>query len=87
MTNLWQENLIYNIIWLRRQSGLSKKTMARLLHIGVPTLDRIEAGQLPDHLQADILVHLADLFRVPIATLLEQKLGGDTLTSAENLLK
>ena len=56
------QNLLHNITFLRKHHNLSKKKMARLLHIGIPTLNKIEIGVLPDRLSAEVLVYLANYF-------------------------
>ena len=52
---LESKNLLYNITWLRRHHRFSKKDMAKILGIGVNTLNKIEKGELPPHLSVDIL--------------------------------
>jgi len=41
------ENFLYNIAWLRKNNGISKKNMAKILKISVPTLNKIENGIHP----------------------------------------
>jgi len=43
-----------NITWLRKKHGLTKKTMAAALGIGLYTLNKLEAGQLPPRLSCRI---------------------------------
>lgn len=45
-----------NVKFLRKKHGLSKKEMAKRLHIGVRMLSKLESGIVSDRLGADILV-------------------------------
>lgn len=58
-------HFLRNIAWLRAQNGLSQKAMAKLLHIGVPTLKKIEAGELPPGLSSSIFFYVEDAFGIP----------------------
>lgn len=63
-----------NIAWLREQSGLSKKTMAELLHIGVNTLTKIEQGEMPPNLSSGVLVQIQNVFDIPPSVQLSYRL-------------
>lgn len=58
------EIFTHNIAWLRRHHKLSKKKMAALLHIGVPTLEKLERGELPPYVTANIFFHIEDHFHL-----------------------
>ncbi len=61
-TKDWEENFTHNITYLRKTLGLSKSSMAKLLHISVKSLDKIERGEVPENLSADILMSIGDIF-------------------------
>lgn len=48
-------NFLYNIKWLRKNKNLSKRSMAKILKISAETLNRIENGELPPKLSADVI--------------------------------
>ncbi len=50
------------LVWLREQHGLSRREMAKRLHIGISTLERIEGGELPPRLNADIVFYIQKEF-------------------------
>ena len=52
------ENFMYNLAWLRKKHGLSRTRMAAILGIRISTLDRLERGDLPEDLPAEVLLHL-----------------------------
>ena len=68
------ENLIYNLIYLRRQHGLSKKHMARILGIGIHSPNLIESGALPPRLGANIFYEIYSHFKVTPSVILLQRL-------------
>ena len=53
-----------NLVWLRKQNGLSQKQMAGLLGIGVGSLRKLEHGCLPPRLSVDFLFRIQDLFHL-----------------------
>ncbi len=63
------QNLCRNVLYLRRQAGLSQKEMAALLHIGISSLQKLESGTLPPKMSADVIFHLASAFGLPAAAL------------------
>lgn len=65
----------HNVAWLRKQNGLSKKEMAKLLHIGVGSLNKIERGELPPLLRADVFFFIKLHFGLSPQTQLTQWLG------------
>lgn len=70
------KNLLYNIAWLRRKSGLSKKTMAKLLGVGIGRISKIEKGELPPKLSLEALINIFYIFRVDPSELSKRRLGG-----------
>ncbi len=56
MTNTIEfQNLMSNLIWLRKNAGLTKKQMAEILGIGTGSLNKIENGIYPPRLKVDVL--------------------------------
>lgn len=41
------QTFAHNVAWLRNHYGLSKSEMARIMGIGVSSLNRIEKGEIP----------------------------------------
>ena len=66
---------LYNIAWLRKHYGLSKKEMAKRLGIGLWSLNKIEKGELPPRLYYDIIFAVYKNFGIPCADLLSKRLG------------
>lgn len=46
------DNFLHNIAWLRQHYGFSKRKMAKILHIGIPSLNKIESGKCPERLSS-----------------------------------
>ena len=67
--------LSHNILYLRKSSNITKKEMARILGIGIKTLNNVEQGILPPRLSVEILFRIYKLFGVSIHLLLSEKLG------------
>lgn len=63
-----------NVIWLRTQSGLSKKAMARCLGIGVGSINKIERLIMPPRLGVDVLFAIYDRFGITPSMLLSRRL-------------
>ena len=66
---------LYNIVWLRKHHGLSKKEMAKRLGIGLWSLNKIEKGELPPKLHCDIIFAVYQNFGISCADLLSKRLG------------
>ena len=64
MTSTGEEldNLLYNIAWLRRTEGLSKREMAKRLGVGRKTLDLMERGEVPPRLSYEAKTGLVRRF-------------------------
>ena len=69
-------NLLYNIAWLRRRNGLSKREMARRLGIGVASLNAIERGELPN-VSVEIFFNIEKSFGIHPKDQLAGRLGED----------
>ncbi len=59
-----------NIKRLRKREHLSKKDMAKILHIGVKTLTAIESGVLPKSLDCSVLFYIDDNFNISASDML-----------------
>ena len=68
------DNLIHNLITLRRQYGLTKKGMARLLGISLYSLNTLEAGRIPAQLGIEMLFRAQARFDISLRDLFGQRL-------------
>lgn len=68
-----EKNLVYNIAWLRKHHAISKRKMAKILGIGIATLNRIESGELPSSLGGGALVRMYAYFGVRTDELIHQR--------------
>ena len=57
-------NLIHNVTVLRQHHGLSRKEMAKILHITPYLLRMLENGRISSRLYVDFLFHLRDYFHL-----------------------
>lgn len=64
-----------NMAWLRKTHKLSRTEMAKLLHISVKSLDRMEQGEMPPRTSSKVLFRIQDAFGVHPAELLGRRLG------------
>lgn len=53
-----------NIRYLRKQHGLSRTAMARMLHISVKTLDLLETGTFPERINIGLFFYVQQVFDV-----------------------
>lgn len=53
-----------NIAYIRKKHGLSKREMAKLLKIGVESLNKLESGELPKRLSVKVLFEIERHFGV-----------------------
>lgn len=67
-------NLTHNLTFLRRQHGLTKTAMARLLHTSVRTITRLENNEIPHRLSASVLFYAHMHFLIPPHKLLSEYL-------------
>ena len=54
-----------NILWIRKEKGLSKKEMAAIMHTGEKSIEKLEKGILPRKLSVDALFFLSEYFDIP----------------------
>lgn len=72
--NQW-ENFCDNVIWLRKQYGISKRRMAELMGVGIWTLNKIERGEVPPRADVSIFWNIHKRFGISPAEQLCGKLG------------
>ena len=53
-----------NLVWLRKQNGLTKKEMAEILGISVFSLSKMENGKFPPRTPAEIVVRIHSRFGI-----------------------
>ncbi len=63
------EVFMENVVFLRLAHGFSKRKMAELLCISVPTLNKIENGIFPKKLDVDVVWQISDVFDITISDL------------------
>ncbi len=51
-----------NVKYLREKNGLSLTAMAKIMHVTVPILRKIEAGNMPGNTQITVIFHVARHF-------------------------
>ncbi len=61
-TNL--EIFAHNVAWLRKHYGFSKSKMARIMRIGIPSLNKLERGEIPPRLGVDVLFAIQKQFGI-----------------------
>lgn len=61
--NEW-EIFSQNIKKIRKEQGLSKKSMAKRLKIGIQSLNKIENGELPPRLSVQIFFEIYKEFHI-----------------------
>ena len=66
-----------NIAWLRKKHGLSKKEMAKILGIGLHSLNNIEMGEMPPRLGYSILLTVYQQFGILPSAQITQRLEDD----------
>lgn len=69
------ENFVYNIKWLRRQYGLSRKQMADILEIGIWSIGKLEKGEMPPRLGINVFFAVQKYFGISPAAQLSRRLG------------
>ncbi len=74
-----EQNFCMNVRSLRLLHKLSQKEMAQALGIGVKSLQKIEAGEIPPRLGADVLFAIHNRFRIPISNLFKPMMGIEEL--------
>ncbi len=63
------KNLSHNIKQLRHSHNLSKKSMAKIMGIGIGSLNKLESGILPPRADVQCLLNLNKHFGISISEL------------------
>ena len=66
-----------NVRYLREKNKLSLSDMAKIMHVSVPTIIRIEKGDIPEHTQISVVFHVASHFSYHPARLFQPLYDGD----------
>lgn len=61
--------LLHNIVWLRKHYGISKTRMAKMLGVGLWSINKIEQGEIPPRLDVSIIFAISRQFSIPPAEL------------------
>ena len=71
MENEWYDFKVFgaNLKRLREERGMTKKALAKELHISTKTLSNLEKGIMGDRFGADKLVKIHEIFNVLIRDL------------------
>lgn len=68
------ENFLCNIIWLKNNYRLSKRKMAKMLGIGIKSLDKLEKGEIPLRIGVEVVFNIHKNFGVVPKDLFGQRL-------------
>ena len=55
---------LHNIVWLRKHYGISKKRMAKMLGIGLCSLNKLEKGEIPPRMDVHIIFAVSKQFGI-----------------------
>ncbi len=58
------EIFMKNVSLLRKNNGLTKKEMAKIIGISTATLNKIEGGDFPPRLSANVLIRIYHKFGI-----------------------
>lgn len=70
--------LSYNVLYLRKKHNITKKDMARILGVGIKTLNKIEHEILPPRLSVDILFKIQKRFGISVSSLVSEDISKST---------
>jgi len=57
-------NFCRNVKILREDNNLSKKEMAKILGIGIGSLTKVEKGEIPKRMRANVIINIFNYFHV-----------------------
>ncbi|MBQ7897107.1 MAG: helix-turn-helix transcriptional regulator [Clostridia bacterium] len=57
-------NFCRNVKFLRENNNLSKKEMAKILGIGIGRLTKVEKGEIPERMSANVIINICNYFDV-----------------------
>ena len=56
------EYLSHNVLYLRKKHNITKRKMAKILGVGIKTLNKVEKGILPPRLSVEFLFRIKENF-------------------------
>ena len=62
-----------NMVELRREYGLTKVRMAKVLGIGIGSWNKIERGELPERLSVTVVLNASKYFNVKPGVLMKKR--------------
>lgn len=68
------KNLANNIVRIRKEYGLSKKEMAKILGISIESLRKIEKGEIPLKMSVEVIFEIYDYFGITPKELFESRI-------------
>lgn len=71
---------MYNVAWLRKHHGLTKREMANIMHIGTESLNKLENGLLPPRMSIEVFFFIQDHFGISPYEQLAWPLGEEKTT-------
>ena len=73
------EFLSHNVLYLRKKNNITKRGMAKIMGIGIKTLNKIEKGLLPPRLSVEVLFRIRDYFGIPLSVQVSVKIGEEII--------
>ena len=73
MENDYQK-FLFNVAHLRNLHGLSKRKMAKVMGIGIGSLNKMERGEFPPRLKINVILNTCSFFHIKPAILLSKRL-------------
>ena len=68
-------NFCYNVSWLRKHHGLSKKQMAKLMEIGTGSVTKLEKGIFPPRMSINVVMLIYRHFGIRPSAQFTDRLG------------
>lgn len=66
---------LLNVTYLRKRHGLSKRKMAKIMGIGIASLNKMERGDFPPRLKINAILDVCRYFHIKPADILTKRLG------------
>ena len=67
------KNVMYNVAYLRKKNGYTRKQMAEIMGVSLRTINMFEKGEHPPRLSCHYLYNLKPHFKIPIASFFEKR--------------
>ena len=68
------EIFIHNVSSIRKKYGLTQKEMAKIMHISISSLSRLEKGMIPKKMMLEAVFCLSDYFNIPCHRLVGERM-------------